>query len=67
MINCNLRTHFESLGVPGIASGAAFLIIRLLFFSPFKPQETLNVTSERFPETVLRLASVASSNFCLDF
>ena len=53
MIKCNLRTHFASLGVPGIASGAAFLIIRLLFLSPFKPQETLIVTSERFPETLL--------------
>ena len=43
MIKCNLRTHFPSLGVPGIAAGAAFLIIRLLFLSPFKPQETLNL------------------------
>ena len=38
------RLHFASLGVPGIAAGAAFLIIRLLFLSPFKSQETLNVS-----------------------
>ena len=42
-LTCNQRTHFAILGVAHIASEAAFLIIRLLFMSPFKSQETLNV------------------------
>ena len=37
------RTHFVILGVANIASEAAFLIIGLLFMSPFKSQETRNV------------------------
>ena len=61
-------TKEHILGVADISSGAAFLIIRFLLMSPFRSQETLNVSiSERFLETLLRLAYVGSRNFHLDF